>query len=106
MNDNDRNGVGARTHAVVRQVNDRIRGVAAETESDALACFCECTDPLCTEELHLTRDEYDAARSHPSLVIVRPGHAVSGVTSVVAETSRFRLVETLGATARTLRDAD
>jgi hypothetical protein len=106
MVESDWNGVGARTHAVVREVNDRIRALAAETGTDPVAFFCECSDPLCTAELSLARDEYDAARSHSSLVLVRPRHAVAGVATVVAETSRFALVETLGATARVLREPD
>ncbi len=106
MRGSDWNGVGARTHAVVREVNDRIREVAAETGAEPRAFFCECADPRCTKEVLLTLEEYDAARSHRTLVLVRPEHAVAGVGSVVAETSRFALVETLGATARVLNGAE
>jgi hypothetical protein len=98
----DREG---RTHALMREVNDRIRELAALTESDRIAFFCECADPLCSETLRVSVLEYDAARAHSSLVLVRPGHRISGFRHVVEETGRFAIVETLGSTARLLRGA-
>ena len=95
-------GVGGRTHALMRDVNGRIRQLAETTRSERIEFFCECADPLCAETIALSVHEYDAARAHSSLVLVRPGHQVAGIGHVVTANERFAILETLGETARAL----
>jgi hypothetical protein len=45
---------------------------------------CECGEPTCIEQLHLSREEYESVRSSPTQFAVKPGHVVEDVEHVVS----------------------
>jgi hypothetical protein len=61
---------------------------------------CECGDGACTETIELTRAEYESVRSEPTHFVLAPNHENPEVESVVAESSRFAVVDKFEALAR------
>jgi hypothetical protein len=62
---------------------------------------CECAAQTCTEEVALTREEYEAVRRVPNRFFVKPGHVVSSdvervVDDAGADGGRYQLVEKIG----------
>ncbi len=91
----------ARTHALFRHVNDRIRELASSDAWIERFCFmCECADDSCTAALELTLAEYDSARSRPAAVLLLPGHRIAGVGRVRETSERFAVVEIVRVVAR------
>ena len=59
---------------------------------------CECT-PDCDALVALTSCEYEEVRKVPTHFLIAPGHLIVGVEVVVRETSRYQVVEKIGAAA-------
>lgn len=61
---------------------------------------CECAAETCTEEVALTREEYEAIRSQPNYFFVKPGHVFPDVDRVIddigADSARYQVVEKIG----------
>jgi hypothetical protein len=73
----------ARNQSAFRDANERIEGAAdAMLDLDRLPLLCECSNPRCTEILHLARDDYERIRSSPATFWVVPGHEVTSVDGV------------------------
>ena len=67
---------------------------------------CECAQPACALPIMLARFEYEEVRRVPTHFVVAPGHVVSDVERVVAETTRYHVVEKLGIAASVARRLD
>jgi hypothetical protein len=80
-----------------RRLNDELQtGEAAARTEGPWLLVCECGADDCAEPVELSTLEYEAARSHPRLYVVAPGHGTPGVTSTVTGApGRFDLVELL-----------
>jgi hypothetical protein len=57
--------------------------------------LCECEDPLCTQPVRLTAEQYSAVRAHPTRFIVADGHLV-GDAEIVAYRDGYTVIEKRG----------
>ena len=64
----------ARAESLFRSVNERIAETAHDAPVDETLFICECSDPDCTQGIHLTLEQYEDVRSDPTHFIVKPGH--------------------------------
>jgi hypothetical protein len=80
--------------AVFREVNERIDDLADAfgLQAEPLDLVCECGDASCTEQLRLTRSEYEALRADPLLFAVHPGHETPDVEDVVERHDNYDVV--------------
>jgi hypothetical protein len=79
-----------------RDENERTEGLSQSLELTEFTC--ECTQ-ACDARILLTIAEYESVRKDPTHFIAAPGHLVVGVEVVVSETSRYQVVEKIGAAA-------
>jgi hypothetical protein len=81
--------------AIFREVNERIEDLA-ETfgiDDQPLDLVCECGRGSCTQQITMTRKEYEDLRSDPSHFAVFPGHEQGDVELVVARRGRYDVVK-------------
>jgi hypothetical protein len=79
-----------RNEALFRELNENL------VEADAAATLtvvCECGDAGCIDQLVVPGAEYERVRSDPTRFIVRTGHVLADVESVVEEHGRWDVVE-------------
>jgi hypothetical protein len=81
----------AHNEALFREVNEEIDSHRAP--AGTAAYVCECADTSCAVELHLTADEYAAARAGEDRFVVAPGHVVPELEHVVARGDDHTVVE-------------
>jgi hypothetical protein len=76
----------ARNEALFRAINERIEGLNESFGelTGRMVVVCECGEPMCIEQLDLSRDEYERVRSSPTQFTVKPGHVAEDVEHVVA----------------------
>lgn len=89
-------GLAAPQHET-RRANERlVRAVGHLVEAENQVPFlCECRDPLCTEPVPMTLQEYEAVRAHPRRFALVPGHPTLAGERIVGEDSRFQITEKL-----------
>ena len=77
-----------------RGINERLSADLQRLEvADGLIAFvCECGKAQCTEPVHLTTDEYRAARADPMAFVVVPGHEIPDTEDVVSAAERYTVV--------------
>jgi hypothetical protein len=87
----------ARNEATFRLANEGLEEKAAELGFGQARTpyLCECEDPACTKVVHLTREEYEAVRTHPKRFVLVPGHQGSD-ERVIEEQDAFTIVEKRG----------
>ena len=84
----------AENESLFRGVNERIDEIgAAVSGSKTTDYVCECSDTACFKTIELTKDEYERARSRPTVFMLVPGHQRPEIELVVEENERFLLVE-------------
>ena len=84
----------ARTQALLREINERIRELSGPTVF--VQFLCECPEETCLDLVPLTLDEYDAVRRVPSHFLTRPGHYDPLVERVVRNEGQYTVVELFG----------
>jgi hypothetical protein len=96
----DRQERAARNQSMWREINE-----LALTKRQANPTFtsfvCECAAESCSEEVSLTREEYEAVRRVPNRFFVKPGHVISNdvervVDGAGADGARYQVVEKIG----------
>ena len=72
-----------RQQHLFREVNTRIRGIAAGNGSaeDELEILCECGSPGCVSTIQLVVPEYERIRCDAGHFIVLPGHEAGMTTT-------------------------
>jgi AraC-like DNA-binding protein len=81
-----------RTELLFREVNERIREIAARFGLLDVALFvCECGQGDCAEAIELELREYDALRSSPRTFVMVPGHEAAH-EKVITRQRRYNLV--------------
>jgi hypothetical protein len=96
----------AANEAVFRAGNERIDALFADSEGTT-PYLCECGDPECFQQVELSRQEYEAVRSHPARFLVVSGHEdVTAGEMVVAEAAAFTTVEKRGEEAEIVERSD
>ena len=79
-----------------RAVNERIDELGKTAPwSKTTDYVCECSDTACFKTIELTNDEYERARSRPTVFVLVPGHQRPEIERVIEENERFLLVEKL-----------
>ena len=79
-----------------RAVNERIDELGKTAPwSKTTDYLCECSDTACFKAIELTNDEYERARSRPTVFMLVPGHQRLEIERVIEENERFLLVEKL-----------
>jgi hypothetical protein len=65
----------ARNEVFFREANERLGAKRVELGAGGRTPFlCECSDPECTELIHLTLEEYEHVRAHPTWFVAVTGH--------------------------------
>jgi hypothetical protein len=86
----------ARNEALFRNVNERVRELAAtfasDPEPEPVAFVCECGRSDCAETITLTLRAYEEVRADPAQFIVVSGHESSDVEAVVARGEGYDVV--------------
>lgn len=79
--------------AVFREVNERIEEIAGSFYLSVLDVICECGDASCAQRIEITRAEYEAWRSDPTLFGLIPGHELPDVEDVVERHEAYFVVK-------------
>ena len=91
-----------RNEALFREVNERIREITAGqgVPFDERVLFqCECARLDCHEQVELSLAEYEAARAREHQFVIRPGHQIDAVETVVRANDRYLVVRKHGEAA-------
>ena len=84
----------AKNEILFRSVNERLDDLAeAIPWQKSTDYLCECSDTACIESIELRKDEYEHARSRPTVFFVVPGHERPALEKVIEEHERYLLVE-------------
>ena len=86
-----------RNQALWREVNERIKALAA-TSGD-MEFLCECANMDCTETISMSMAEYERIRSSPTHFPIKVGHDFPEVERVVEAGDGYVVVEKEGAAA-------
>lgn len=88
----------AENEASFRSINDRLEAQLRDLEvvPDTQPFVCECGAADCHEPVLLTLAEYEAVRKHPTHFVVRPGHEMAEVETVVLEHEHYVVVQKIG----------
>ena len=95
-----------RNEALFREVNERIREITAGqgVPFDERVLFqCECGRLDCHEQVELSIAEYESVREQEHQFIVRPGHQIDTVETVVRGNDRYLVVRKHGEAAEAAR---
>lgn len=100
MTDDVRKERQAKNEVLFRALNERIEAVAKELAFDGLIegddreyYLCECADDECSDQVPLSRDEYERVRASAIQFVVVPGHVVADIETVIVSSDRFDIVE-------------
>jgi hypothetical protein len=96
----------ARNESLFREVNERIEQMSGQGSFEPIEFLCECGEASCTETIPLSRSEYEQVRSNPLLFVIKPGHGIADVETVVEEKARFEIVRKHEAEGRIARETD
>ena len=94
--------------ALFREVNERVQDVVVgfgEGLPDA-EFICECGHRDCTERIPMTLDEYEHVRAEPTTFLVKKGHDLPDVETVVEEHEAYVVRKHPGATAALAAETD
>lgn len=83
----------ARTEALFREVNERIAESAERFEAADAEFVCECSDPVCTQRVEATLEEYEEVRNDGATFLLAQGHADGRVEAVVDRENGHDVVE-------------
>ena len=84
----------AKNEILFRSVNERLDDLSdAVPWQKSTDYLCECSDTACIESIELRKDEYEHARSRPTVFFVVPGHERPAIEKVIEEHEHFLLVE-------------
>lgn len=85
----------AKNEVVFREINERVRDLAASHGSDehVYTFFCECSNTDCTLQVELTRSAYEGVRAHGDRFLVATGHELPEIENVVKRNDGWWIVE-------------
>lgn len=78
-----------------REVNETVSD-AARGRGGPIIFLCECGDPGCAESVTLTGAEYERVRAVATHFLVRPGHVIPDIETVVERAETYWVVEKTG----------
>lgn len=94
----------ARSQALWREVNERIKAVA-ETSAE-VQFLCECASLDCTDTLDISMAEYERIRSSSVRFPIAPGHDYPEFETVVEENDGYAVVQKKGEAAEIVTELD
>ena len=72
----------AQNEVLFREANEKLGEKRIELGADGRTPFlCECSDPKCTQLIHLTLEEYEYIRTRPTWFVAATGHEAETVTA-------------------------
>ena len=84
----------AKNEILFRAVNERLDDLGeAVPWSKKTEYLCECSDTSCIEVIELAKEQYELARSRPTVFFVVPGHERPELEKVIEEHEHHLLVE-------------
>jgi len=83
----------ARNQVIFREVNERLRELAAAVPDGKAEYLCECSDVDCTQKIELRLFEYESVRARPKTFFILSGHERLEVERVVDELDAYVVVE-------------
>jgi hypothetical protein len=91
-----------------RDINERLlAGVQGLVAAEELVDFvCECGHSQCTMAIGLTTSQYEAVRTDARDFVVRAGHEIPDVESVVARLDGYSVVRKRGDAVAYVREHD
>ena len=105
----DRDRRVGQNEALFRQVNETIDDLnkALDHITDDFTIVCECGSLACNERIHVAPTVYERARGSSVQFLVKPGHEMPDLETVIDTGASYLLVEKDSAAARTAaRDTD
>ena len=98
----------ARNEALFRDVNERVREIAALHGDDdhVYEFYCECSNADCTFQLKATLTEYEGVRAHGDRFLIAPSHSLPEIERVIDRSERWWVVEKLGEPAELVEELD
>ncbi len=66
-----------------REVNERIAEGALNVRTEDADFVCECGDPICTERVEATLEQYERVREDATAFLLVPGHDDQRVEATV-----------------------
>ena len=98
----------ARNEALFRDVNERVREIAAVHGDDdhVYEFYCECSNADCTFQLKATLTEYECVRAHGDRFLIAPSHSLPEIERVIDRRERWWVVEKLGEPAELVEELD
>ena len=98
----------ARNEALFRDVNERVRAIAAIHGDDdhVYEFYCECSNADCTFQLRSTLAQYEAVRANPVHFMIAPEHALPEIESVIDRQDGLWIVEKQGEPAELVEKLD
>jgi hypothetical protein len=105
----DRKEHAARNQSLWREINE-LALTNRRGDSTFQTFVCECAAETCTEEVSLTKDEYEAVRMRANHFFVKPGHVFPEFELVVvgagADGGRYQVVEKFGEAGKEAAERD
>ena len=98
----------ARNETVFRDVNERVRAIAAVHGDDdhVYEFYCECSNADCTFHLKATLSQYEAVRAHGDRFLIAPQHSLPEIEIVVERRDGWWVVEKQGEPAELAEELD
>ncbi len=81
--------------ALYRAINERIEDLNETFGliTESMTVVCECAKLDCAEQIDLPIPEYERVRSDPTQFVVRPGHEVPDIESVLERHDEWLLIQ-------------
>jgi hypothetical protein len=95
----------AENEALFRQVNEHVVG-AERRPDESFEILCECGDEACMDHVRVTTEAYERARRQPTDFLLKPGHAMTDLETVVGSNEGFDLVRKTGEAAALVNKFD
>jgi hypothetical protein len=98
----------ALNEALFREVNERVRAIAARHGDDdhVYEFYCECSNADCTFQLRATLAEYEGVRAHSDRFLIAVNHSLPEIEKVVEQNDRWWVVEKQGEPGELVSELD
>jgi hypothetical protein len=85
----------ARNQALFREANERLIELAEGFPAASTEFLCECSREQCTETIAVRPEAYEAVRKRATYFLIKSGHDIPEIETIVEEHDGFAIVEKL-----------
>jgi hypothetical protein len=98
----------AENELIFREVNERVRAIAAAHGADdhVYEFYCECSNADCTFQVRASLADYEAVREDPARFLIAPAHALPEIEVIVERSDEWWVVEKVGEAAELAEELD